>query len=929
MTAPHIAALSAADCARAVSWMPEIAVSSRPGSKITSSAGDIRIGSKGSLSIESSGLWYDFEAGAGDHGAITLVEHLHQCTPAEATALVYGFLRDHPGQGAHLAVDGVGAERQAGFNAAFAEKALSEKQPVAGTLAEIYLVSRCILGPYSDNLGFVPDARLGEHALIAEMVVNGPDGKLNVVGVQVGYLDAEGRKSMQPPPRRKFFSAGQDERQGAHFRITGTAPPPAPDGGTRDPGSPEALADVTFVCEGVEDALSVHTAYPHSTIIAALSVGNITRLPPITGKVIVIRDGDPADSQARRTLVKGVDHLVLGGAAVYVTPTGDGKDANSILQDGGVDALRELVAQAAPHKLSLDGEVTRLSGLPLVDYDRERKIIAKAHTMRVSSLDNMVDKVKRRAAPATTEDSDGDDTDFIWKDDAWSDPIDNMVEVLDNAKQQLKKNVHAANEHVYNISVIWALHTFFVHYPDIYLHISPRLSIEAVDAECGKTTLLEAISCLSCRPLPTSSISASAFFRVVDACKPTLFIDEAHTIFRSKGNEELAAILKASHRRNSAFTLRTEEKTSNNGRRKFRVRRYSTWCTFAYTSIGKAKDHGMQSRAVSVILPRAKPGEVREHLIDGTSPVLDECRRKFARFAADQHTMPRVPLPMALANRLGDNWRPLIEVAHLVGGNWPDMVMQAALAAIGAGASTPGGPSLALLTDIRTVIGSRSRIATKELLEGLLQLEEPSADWSMANRGRPINHYDLRSMLEGLLDPPGSQKWRIGNNREQRGYTYSQLQDAFFRYLRPLSVASIASVAGVGNQSSDNELGGDACLQSSPPQPNTHSSRAPSPHKSSDSATDVGFSATDCKSASVLEKVKCESTTFPITTDATDATDGQGGEGKANASQKPRALRKCRGVSGHPRIEVVSPQPDKTDKPRPRPDVLPDGSALL
>src|SRR6516225_8780120 len=98
--------------------------------------------------------------------------------------------------------------------------------------------------------------------------------------------------------------------------------------------------------------------------------------------------------------------------------------------------------------------------------------------MRVSSLDNMVDKVKRRAAPATTEDSDGDDTDFIWKDDAWSDPIDNMVEVLDNAKQQLKKNVHAANEHVYNISVIWALHTFFVHYPDIYLHISPRLSIE-------------------------------------------------------------------------------------------------------------------------------------------------------------------------------------------------------------------------------------------------------------------------------------------------------------------------------------------------------------------------------------------------------------------------------------------------------------------
>jgi hypothetical protein len=59
--------------------------------------------------------------------------------------------------------------------------------------------------------------------------------------------------------------------------------------------------------------------------------------------------------------------------------------------------------------------------------------------------------------------------------------------------------------------------------------ISPRLAITSPEKQCGKTTLLDVLSCLAWRPMTTGSITAASIFRVVEKVQPTLLIDEADT----------------------------------------------------------------------------------------------------------------------------------------------------------------------------------------------------------------------------------------------------------------------------------------------------------------------------------------------------------------------------------------------------------------
>ncbi len=55
------------------------------------------------------------------------------------------------------------------------------------------------------------------------------------------------------------------------------------------------------------------------------------------------------------------------------------------------------------------------------------------------------------------------------------------------------------------------------------------------------------------RPLPASTISVSAIFRIAEKYAPTLLVDEADTFL--KQNEELRGILNSGHTRDLAFVV--------------------------------------------------------------------------------------------------------------------------------------------------------------------------------------------------------------------------------------------------------------------------------------------------------------------------------------------------------------------------------------
>src|SRR5262249_43210598 len=159
------------------------------------------------------------------------------------------------------------------------------------------------------------------------------------------------------------------------------------------------------------------------------------------------------------------------------------------------------------------------AGLRSVDYAAARKALAKEAGIKVGDLEAFVRSERDRRHARV-------DVPVV---DMHPEPVDDIAAVLDIACVELQKIV-VADPHYWATSAMRGLHTHFVHHPTIDIEISPRLSIASPTPECGKTTLMEAVGELSHNPVESSSITASAFFRMQDAERCTLLIDEAQSI---------------------------------------------------------------------------------------------------------------------------------------------------------------------------------------------------------------------------------------------------------------------------------------------------------------------------------------------------------------------------------------------------------------
>jgi putative DNA primase/helicase len=748
--------LEDAECARLTSWMPEIAAELSPGAPVRRHGSETRVGRKGSLVVYDDGGWHSYEADEGGHGPRSLIEFLCRGIGiAEVRQKALAWLHTHTGVGSGDGNTDSRARDRDAEHADFSRVVLNAMEPVKGTPAALYLETRGLGADWPLSLlGYVADDERPDEGAIVGVISNANGAP---VGVQLGYLDALGRKlPIGGTARRQFLVDRQSLGLGFHI-VPAQSGPALP----------------LLICEGLENALSLALAYPAAAIVGLPGIGRMRRLPPFRGRdIVVFRDGDAADSPASRALAAGLDHLQLTGAQVRVTNTPDGADANSVLQEGGPDAVKALVEAAVPAELSPKGIIHQAASLPEVDYEMQRQKCAKALGIRVSAFDRQVllERARRRGDDDASDAGEGEDI--------HTEPVNDIAGVLDAALVEVKQYV-VAEPWQLEMVVMWSLHSHFVHHSTIDIAISPRLLIAAPAPECGKTTLLEATGELAARAMELSSVSPAAFYRLNDAERPTLLIDEIQGLFARKGsNSELEGILNASHRRRSAKVVRVEEEQED-GKRRLVPKVYDSWCTYSATITGRLS-YAQESRALKVMMRRALAGEVLRHLQDGTSEVLVDCRRKFARWAKDQLVLPEATLLPQLSNRRGDNWRPLFKIAELVGSHWPQKIEAAARAAMEQTGSAD--VIVAFLADAREIIGERDHILTTELIDALLTLEDPSWDWKTCHRGGPVNAYWLRDRLADVLDPPGTKEFKVGN-KSRRGYEARQFQDAYDRYL--------------------------------------------------------------------------------------------------------------------------------------------------
>jgi hypothetical protein len=765
--------LSAAEAERLRTWSISIASTLLPGVGTRDEGPERRYLGQGGLVINKrTGAWYSHAAGRGGYSALALIAFLSGYNAEDVVAWARAWLDSHEGTGE--CTGSTWDDGSSPASKAEAERALGEAiADITGTPAERYLRElRRIEPPFPAGAKWLADARTGEGAILFELTWND-----RVVGCQIGYLTPSGEKSVVLPNRRKLTL---EKAPGAHFLIPASTPDAE-----------------TIIATGIEDALAIRRYMRRTTPVRILGLSDsaLRHIRINKGDVVTVcRDADIGNPAADQAIGEGVDSLLLQAghapdwattpnpASIFVTDTGAyGKDANSILIDRGVDGLNEMLEHIERAKLSTpNGVIGWLAGLDRVDLDLEIKRAAKETRLRISTLRAEVTDWKKRA-----EDHSPDEPEPVLPDE----DVD-ISATLDALLVEMQRYI-VAPVTVLGTAALWAVFTHLVHNDRLMVPVAPRLGIQARTPGCGKTLFLELLNCVVFNPRAAVSITASTVLRTFGVVRPTMLVDEAHRLLRAQDKSELISVLNVGHYRWNAFAERSVQRPNGD----WVVERFPVWGTMALASIGELPQD-QQERAIVANLRKVLAKDVPARLRHGTSAELQRLQKAIAGWAAAIDELPDVAVPEALQyqpGRVFDNWEPLLQIATLAGGRWPELVRNAI--ADTASAEREPAPVERVLAGIKRAFDAVSeragkdldRLTTAELLTEMLN--DPDEEWGTEYRGRPVTSYWMRGALRGLLDPAGAKDWwepeGVPRNQQRKasGYFRSQFSRAWDAYV--------------------------------------------------------------------------------------------------------------------------------------------------
>jgi putative DNA primase/helicase len=430
--------------------------------------------------------------------------------------------------------------------------------------------------------------------------------------------------------------------------------------------------------------------------------------------------------------------------------------------------------------------IQRLKDMSPIERDRAFKPAAEELGCGVGTLKTIVRGQLRKEAEMGEAKGGAGRTLAVPLVEPWPGTVDGAA-LLDEIAD-LVRTYLVTREGVPEAVALWVLHTHALE----AAHISPRLAITSPVPRCGKTRLLTLLSVLAARPIATTSITASAIFRTIEMIHPTLLVDEADSFLA--GNEELRGVINAGHCRAASTVLRTIELPEG-----YEVRGFDVFGALAIAAIGKLAAT-IDDRSINVPMRRRRLdeeiSELRLDRLDEFVPVARRC----VRWALDHLARLRgadPSVPALLHDRARDNWRPLLAIADLAGGDWAQRARDAACLL---SVTETESQREWLLADLKTLFDpavdekgkmtrdKRDVLFTSEILAALGQMEH--RPWPEFRKEKPIT----APQLSALLRPLGvlSNTVRRGDDTA-KGYRREDLEDAFARYLPPPASSSSSS----------------------------------------------------------------------------------------------------------------------------------------
>ncbi|CAM5574007.1 hypothetical protein SNARM312S_06785 [Streptomyces narbonensis] len=349
-------------------------------------------------------------------------------------------------------------------------------------------------------------------------------------------------------------------------------------------------------------------------------------------------------------------------------------------------------------------------------------------------------------------------------------------QALSDLRAQFRRYVVLPSEDALTAVTLWVAAT---HLQTAWQH-APRLAVVGPAKRCGKSRLLDVVTETVHDPLITVNASAAAVFRSITENPPTLLVDEADTLFGSakvaEKNEEMRGLLNAGHQRNRP-TLRVSGPNHE-------VSKFPTFAMAALAGIGDLPDTIMD-RSVVIRMRRRGPGEkVAEFRTVRDTPALHAVRDRLVAWLGPLHDTALDLTPaMPVEDRAADTWQPLVAVADLAGGPWPEAARAACLAMTKHEAEQDQDNSalnLRLLADIRRAFaaeGNPGLLRTGRLL-GILN-EDTESPWP-EYKDKGLTARGLQLLLKDYGISAASHRFPDG--LQARGFAREQFADTWARY---------------------------------------------------------------------------------------------------------------------------------------------------
>ena len=333
---------------------------------------------------------------------------------------------------------------------------------------------------------------------------------------------------------------------------------------------------------------------------------------------------------------------------------------------------------------------------------------------------------------------------------------------------------------------LWTAHTYAIDAVDV----TPYLAIMSALERCGKSRLLEVLKNVVRRPWKTSKVSTAVLVRKIDTMKPTLLLDEVDAMLKSGSEfaEALRGVLNSGYESDGVSSLCVKQGSN------VVFVDLVTFCPKALAGIGDLPTT-VTDRSIRIQMKRKRPGDEVERLRRRRArDETEQLRTGLEQWATVHEAELRDAEPQLLDeldDRATDAWEPLFAIADLAGGDWSQRARTAALRLSTGDVRENDSLGVRLLSDVRDVFTSKDvdKLLSADLVRALLDIEE--APWSDI-RGKPLVPNKLAWRLK-----PFAVRSRLIRVRDRVGHGYRRedLEDAWTRYLPPLSgVTSVTNV---------------------------------------------------------------------------------------------------------------------------------------